>query len=229
MYSMQYQNAASLASERSEFIRKVYMNLALGFAGFIALEAFLVSWQPAVDLAQRMVSGNNWLIVLLAFMGVSWLANSWAITGATLGKQYAGFALYITAEAVIFLPLIIFANSFAPDTIPQGGIITAALTAGISAYAFFSKKDFSFMGSFLTIASFVALGIIACAVLFGIQLGLWFSAAMIAFAGLVILYQTSVMIRRYRNDQYVAAALGLFAAIALMFWYILQFLISSRR
>lgn len=52
---------------------------------------------------------------------------------------------------------------------------------------------------------------------------------MIAFAGLVILYQTSVMIRRYRNDQYVAAALGLFAAIALMFWYILQFLISSRR
>ena len=217
MYSMQYQNAASLASERSEFIRKVYMNLALGFAGFIALEAFLVSWQPAVDLAQRMVSGNNWLIVLLAFMGVSWLANSWAITGATLGKQYAGFALYITAEAVIFLPLIIFANSFAPDTIPQAGIITAALTAGISAYAF------------LTIASFVALGIIACAVLFGIQLGLWFSAAMIAFAGLVILYQTSVMIRRYRNDQYVAAALGLFAAIALMFWYILQFLISSRR
>lgn len=125
--------------------------------------------------------------------------------GATLGKQYAGFALYIIAEAIIFLPLIIFANSFAPDTIPQAGIITAALTAGISAYAFFSKKDFSFMGSFLTIASFVALGIIVCAVLFGIQLGLWFSAAMIVFAGLVILYQTSVMIRRYRNDQYVAA------------------------
>ena len=125
--------------------------------------------------------------------------------------------------------MIIFANSFAPDTIPQAGIITAAFTAGISAYAFFSKKDFSFMGSFLTIASFVALGIIVCAVLFGIQLGLWFSVAMIVFAGLVILYQTSVMIRRYRNDQYVAAALGLFAAIALMFWYILQFLISSRR
>ena len=118
---------------------------------------------------------------------------------------------------------------FAPDTIPQAGIITAALTAGISAYAFFSKKDFSFLGSFLTIASFVALGIIVCAILFGIQLGLWFSGAMIIFAGLVVLYQTSAIIRQYQNDQYVAAALGLFAAIALMFWYILQFLISSRR
>ena len=229
MHSIQYQNAASLASERSEFIRKVYINLALGFAGFIALEAFLISWQPAVDLAQRMVSGNNWLIVLLAFMGVSWIANSWAAGGATLGKQYAGFALYIIAEAVIFLPLIIFANAFAPDTIPQAGIITAALTAGISAYACFSKRDFSFLGAFLTVASFVALGIIACAILFGIQLGLWFSAAMIIFAGLAVLYQTSAIARQYRNDQYVAAALGLFAAIALMFWYILQFLISSRR
>ena len=52
---------------------------------------------------------------------------------------------------------------------------------------------------------------------------------MIIFAGLVVLYQTSAIIRQYQNDQYVAAALGLFAAIALMFWYILQFLISSRR
>ena len=229
MYYQQYQSTAALASERGEFIRKVYMNLALGFVGFIALEAFLLTWQPAVELAQKMVTGNNWLIVLLAFMGVSWLAISWAVNGATLGKQYAGFALYIIAESIIFLPLLIFANMFAPDTIPQAGIITAALTAGISAYAFFSKKDFSFLGSFLTIASFVALGIIVCAIIFGMQLGLWFSGAMIIFAGLVVLYQTSAIIRQYQNDQYVAAALGLFAAIALMFWYILQFLISSRR
>lgn len=229
MYEQQYQSTATLASARSEFIRKVYLNLALGFVGFIALEAFLITWQPAVELAQRMIDGSNWLIVLLAFMGVSWLANSWALNGATLGKQYAGFALYIIAEAIIFLPLMIFANMYAPDTIPQAGIITAALTVGISAYAFFSKKDFSFMGSFLTIASFVALGVIVCAIIFGFQLGLWFSGAMIIFAGLVILYQTSAIIRHYQNDQYVAAALGLFAAIALMFWYILQFLISSRR
>lgn len=229
MYYQQYQSTAALASERGEFIRKVYMNLALGFVGFIVLEAFLLTWQPAVELAQKMVTGSNWLIVLLAFMGVSWLANSWAVNGTTLGKQYAGFALYIIAESIIFLPLLIFANMFAPDTIPQAGIITAALTAGISAYAFFSKKDFSFLGSFLTIASFVALGIIVCAIIFGMQLGLWFSGAMIIFAGLVVLYQTSAIIRQYQNDQYVAAALGLFAAIALMFWYILQFLISSRR
>lgn len=226
-YTSHY-TSRSLASARSEFLRKTYLNLSLGFAAFIALEAMLVNWQPAVDLAVRMISGNNWLIVLIAFMGVSWLANSWAHTGGTLGKQYAGFALYIIAESIIFLPLIIFANSYAPDTIPQAAILTAALTAGISAYAFISRKDFSFLGSFLTISCFVALGIIVCAILFGWQLGLWFSGAMIVFAGLTVLYQTSAIIHQYRDDQHVAAALGLFASIALMFWYILQFLNSRR-
>ena len=204
----------------------ISLALAAIFSGSAKAQNHIIKSNNIASL--QVVAGNNWLIVLLAFMGVSWVANAWAINGATLSKQYAGFALYIIAESVIFLPLLIVANAIAPDTIPQAGIITAALTAGISAYAFFSKKDFSFLGSFLTIASFVALGIIVCAILFGMQLGLWFSGAMIIFAGLVVLYQTSAIIRQYRNDQYVAAALGLFAAIALMFWYILQFLMARR-
>lgn len=221
-------NASTVAKARSEFIRKTYLNLAIAFVAFIALEALLLSWQPAVELAARMVNGGNWLIVLLAFMGVSWIANKWALSGASIGKQYAGLYLYVIAEAVIFMPLLLVASQIAPDTIPQAAVMTGALTAGIMIYAFISKKNFSFLGSFLTILSFVALGLIVCAVLFGLNLGTWFSAAMIVFASLAVLYQTSAMIHQYRNDQYVAAALGLFAAIALLFWYILQILMSRR-
>jgi hypothetical protein len=36
------------------------------------------------------------------------------------------------------------------------------------------------------------------------------------------------MIHRYRTDQYVAASLGLFSAVALMFYYILRILMSRR-
>ena len=223
-----YQSRAEAASSRAVFIKKCYLNLALAFAVFVCLEAALMSWQPAVDLAEKMVGGSNWLIVMLAFMGVSWVANSWAITGETLSKQYAGLYLYVAAEAVIFLPLLLLAERIAPDTIPQAAVLTFAMAAGISAYAFISKKDFSYLGGFLTVVSFLALGLIICAILFGFGLGLWFSAAMIIFASLVVLYQTSAIIRQYSNDQYVAAALGLFAAIALMFWYVLQFLISRR-
>lgn len=216
------------AAARSEFISKCYINLAAAFAVFVAVEAALLSWQPAVDFAYKMVGGSNWLFVLIAFMGVSWLANSWALNGGTLAKQYAGLYLYVLAEAVIFMPLLIVAEQIAPDTIAQAAVLTFALTAGITIYAFVSKKDFSFLGAFLTIASFVALGLIVCSILFGFGLGLWFSGAMIIFSGLVVLYQTSAIIRQYDNSQYVAAALGLFAAIALMFWYILQFLLNRR-
>lgn len=78
-------------------------------------------------------------------------------------------------------------------------------------------------------AGFLALGVIVCAILFGFQLGFWFSVAMLVFAGFAVLYQTSAVIHQYGNSQYVAAALGLFAAIALMFWYILQILLANRR
>ena len=41
-----------------------------------------------------------------------------------------------------------------------------------------------------------------------------------------ILYDTSNVLHHYRTEQYVAAALALFASVALLFWYILQIVIS---
>ena len=53
--------------------------------------------------------------------------------------------------------------------------------------------------------------------------------AMIGFASMYILYETSNVLHRYRTDQYVAAALALFAAVALLFWYILRLLMELQR
>ncbi len=228
-YDIKFSDTLAEASVRSSFLKKTYLNLAIAFIVFVALEGALMSWQPAVELASKMLSGNNWLIVLLAFMGISWLANSWAASATSLGKQFAGLYLYVAAEAIIFFPLLLVAESIAPDAIGQAAILTASLSGGITAYVFLSGKSFSYLGSFLTIVSFIALGVIVCSMLFGFQLGLWFSVAMVIFAAVAVLYQTGAVIHQYRNDQYVAAALGLFAAIALMFWYILQILMANRR
>jgi hypothetical protein len=51
---------------------------------------------------------------------------------------------------------------------------------------------------------------------------------MVAFACACILYQTSQIQYHYRTDQYVSAALGLFASVALLFWYILRIFMSRR-
>ena len=63
---------------------------------------------------------------------------------------------------------------------------------------------------------------------FGFQLGTWFSVAMIGFAGVAALDDTSNIIHNYPEDRYVSAAMQPFASIALMFWYVLRLVMGSR-
>ena len=56
-----------------------------------------------------------------------------------------------------------------------------------------------------------------------------FSGVMVVFAGACVLYHTSNVLHKYQTNQYVAASLALFASVALMFWYILQLIMSLQR
>jgi len=84
------------------------------------------------------------------------------------------------------------------------------------------------MGPFLGMFGLVALGLIVCSVVFGFSLGIFFTGVMAVFAGASVLYTTSNVMHEYRVGQHVAASLALFASVALLFWYILQLLMSSR-
>jgi FtsH-binding integral membrane protein len=57
----------------------------------------------------------------------------------------------------------------------------------------------------------------------------WVCAAMVVLACGYIMYDTSNVIHHYRTNQHVAAALALFASVALLFWYVLQLLMSLQR
>jgi len=231
---MSYLNVASGAvvaelpgEARAGFIRRTYGHLALAIAAFALLESQLISMgfgQQAMALLAT--SKWSWLIVLAAFMGVGMLADRWAHSNTSREVQYAGLALYIVAEAIIFLPLIYMAQSIAPGVIENAAVITAALVAGISLVVFTTRKDFSFLAPALKIGGLVAMGIIVASIFLGGGLGMYFSAAMIIFAGGCVLYTTSNVLHSYREDQHVAASLALFSSIALMFWYMIQFLMS---
>ena len=102
-------------------------------------------------------------------------------------------------------------------------------SAALTAIVFWTRKDFSFLGAILRWVGILAVVAIFAALLFGFQLGTWFSVAMIGIAGAAILYDTSNVLHHYPEDRYVAAALTLFASIALMFWYVLQLFMGSSR
>ena len=227
-----YQQSASYASAeaRGAFLRRTYLHLAFAVLAFIGVEALLLRSPLAPAIVGRITGGYTWLLVLLAFMGISTLAERWARSDTSVATQYLGLGVYILAEAIIFLPLLYFAAYFSrsANVIPAAGIITGLLFAGLTFTAFTSSTDFSFLRGALTIGGFVALGVIVASLIFGFELGVFFSAVMVVFAGASILYQTSNVLRQYRTDQHVAAALALFASVALLFFYILR-LLSSRR
>jgi hypothetical protein len=62
-----------------------------------------------------------------------------------------------------------------------------------------------------------------------LNLGTWFSFAMVGLAAAFIIYDTSNVLHRFRTDQDVGAALQLFASVALLFYYILRIVMSSNR
>ena len=228
-YANPYVVAASPAAERGVFIQKTYIHLAAAIGAFALLEWFLLQ-QPWAESFSMMMLGN-WLVVLLAFVGVSFVADYFAQRSVSKGAQYAGLALFVVAEAIIFLPMLYLAAfKVGGDVIPKAGILTGALFVGLTVVAFTSKKDFSFLGGMLKIVGIVALVLIGLSFVpgFPINLGTWFSAAMILLAAGSVLYTTSNILHHYRPDQYVGASLALFSAVALMFWYILRILMSRR-
>jgi FtsH-binding integral membrane protein len=230
-YTSTFGNSAADAApqDRASFIRKTYLHLAAAILAFIGLETFLFSSGIAQTIASAML-GFSWFIVLALFMGVSFLANWWANSSTSRALQYAGLALYVVAEAVIFIPLLYYAAYYSGGgmmTIMKAGIVSLGLLAGLTAVVFITRKDFSFLGPILAIGGFVALGFIAASLLFGFSLGGVFAFVMVGFAATAILFSTSNVLHQYAPTQYVAASLSLFASVALLFWYVLSIFSSS--
>ena len=93
---------------------------------------------------------------------------------------------------------------------------------------FITRKDFSFLRTILVFGGFAAMGLIVVAILFNFQLGTIFVYAIIALACGYILYDTSNVLHHYRIGQHVAAALALFASVALLFYYLVMLFMSRR-
>ena len=233
-YQNPYVVAAAPVDVRATFIRRTYGHLAAAVGAFILIELALFQI-PDIDskvmglLAQ---SPYSMLFVLGGFMLASYLANKWALTSTSKGMQYAGLGLFVIAEAVVFLPILLVAASpqflNAPDLIGQAGMITAAMFAGLTFIAFSTKKDFSFLGGIIKVGFLVAVVTIVLSFFMGFSLGLFFSGAMVLLAAASILWSTSNIIHHYGTEQYVAASLGLFASVAMLFFYVLRILMILR-
>jgi len=232
-YDAQRYSTAALAAvdEQASFIAKTYLHLVGAVGALVVLEFFLLQTPLAQPMVRLMMGTQySWLVVLGLFMGVNWIANSWALSATSLPKQYMGLGLYVVAQAIILLPMLYFATSVPAyaGVVPTAALATLGLFAALTAVVFITRRDFSFLRSLLMFGGLAAVGFIVCAIIFNFTLGPIFTYVMIALACGYILYDTSNVLHHYRIGQHVAASLALFASVALLFWYILRLFMSSR-
>ena len=225
--SQGYRPVATIGVDaRAGFINRTYNHLMGAIVLFTLIEVWFFQTGMAESIATTMLSGS-WLLVLGAFMLVSWFASRVSLTSESKGAQYAALGGFVVAESIIFVPMLWLANQNAPGAIQSAAVVTLVGFAGLTAVAFVTRKDFSFLRGMLMWGGVVAMLAIVGGIAFGFELGTWFSVAMIGFAGAAILYDTSNVLHHFPEDRYVGAALQLFASVALMFWYVLRLFMSS--
>lgn len=231
---MSYLDVASgavVAQQSSEvraiFIKKTYLHVALALAGLAMLESLWISLGFGSRAIQILsVSQYSWLIVMALFIGCGFVANRWAHNGASRSMQYAGLGLLVFAWSIVMLPMVEYARLLFPGVLSQAAVITGSLVAALTFIVFTTRKDFSFLGPVVSIGVMVAFGVIVASYFFGFHLGTFFCGVMVLLMAASVLYDTSNIVHHYHEDQYVGASLSLFSSIAMMFYYVVSFLMS---
>ncbi len=219
---------------RSAFIVRVYQHLALAVAAFVAIEAFLFMSGIAEAMFDFFIGagGAAWLLLMGGVIAINWFASKLTHQIDNAGAQYGGLFLIAGAEALIFAPFLYLAfNSpqYGGGLVANAVVITLIGFAGLTAVAFVTRRDLSFLRPIVMWGFLAAIGLIVAGAIFGFELGIIFSVAMIALAGMSILYQTQSVIRTYPEWAHVGAAVALFSSLMTMFWYVLRLMMQLSR
>ncbi len=237
-------DATTGVSARVRFIRLTYLHLFGAILLFAGLEYLLftnptLGEKVSAPLVKFALGGRaNWAAVLAVFMIVSVGTHYLAEHTRSKPLHYIGLVIYVVAEALIFVPLLAIVNWKTAEIVAKGGgnpniirdaaYITLGVFGALTLSVFVTKKDFSFLRTALVIAGAASLGLIALSLIFGFNLGIVFSVAMVLLAAGQILYETSQIMAHDDPESYVGAALSLFASVALLFWYVIRILMKLR-
>lgn len=165
----------------------------------------------------------NILVFFVGAYGLMFLVHKTANSAAGLLSTFAftgfmGFTLGPILSAYLALPngAALIMNALA---------MTGATFIGLSAVALVTKKDFSFLGNFLMAGAIVLILAMVAALVFNIPtLSLAVSAGFVLFASAAILYQTSEMVHRAGETNYILATITLYVSIYNLFVSLLSLL-----
>jgi modulator of FtsH protease len=242
--------AGSLAeapAEKLAFLRKVYSL----FTGSLvtALLGALVALYAGADMSRAAVQVGHGTFTappLVLFFANHWILGAILMFGSFFGamavRQRPGVnvaalfgatfvsGLYIAPMLWVVQLMATQGLTLAASPIRDAFLLTVLGFTGLTSYALLSKRDFSFLGGFLSMGLWVLIGASLLAMFVG---GTAFSLA-IASVGILlfggfVLYDTSRMLRDPDNRDAVGAAIGLYLNFLNLFLFLLRILSSGRR
>ena len=202
----------------NKVVRNTYMLLSMtllfsAFTAFLAVAAnaapvnifvFLIGAYGLMFLTVKLKDSPYGLLSVFAFTG---------FMGYTLGP-IINFYLQMPSGA---------------ETVAMALGSTGVIFVALSGYALVSRKDFSFLGGFIFAGAIVLIGAMLLSIFFntpGMQLAI--SAGFVLFASASILWETSQMIHKEQETNYILVTIGLYTSIYNLFLSLLQ-LISAFR
>jgi len=240
---------AEASSEKLVFLRKVYSL----FTGSLvaALAGALVALYAGAGLSRLtipMAGGGGVVHVppLVAFFADHMFIGMALLIGSFMGASYVRerpginlFGLFGAAfvSGLYIAPMIFFVHLMAASggtlsasPVRDAFLLTVLGFTGLTSYALLSKRDFSFLGGFLSMGLWVVIGASLLAMFVG---GSVFSLAIASVGVLLfggfILYDTSRILRDPDNRDPVGAAIGLYLNFLNLFIFLLRILASSSR
>jgi FtsH-binding integral membrane protein len=122
-----------------------------------------------------------------------------------------------------------FGDSLSANPVRDTMIMVMSVFAGITGYVFVTRKDFSWMGSILSMGFFVVMG--GCILTFFLD-SEPFALAVASVGALLsigmLLYVTSYIFRNSKMDDAVGDALALLVQLRNLFMFLLRILMSRR-
>lgn len=201
-------NAAATANK---VLRKTYtlLSLTLIFTALCALYAMTLNIHI------------NFIVLLIGMFGLYFLTislrnSSWGIVSIFAYTGFMGFVL----GPVLNMYLSAYVNG--GQLIATAFGATAAIFLGLTAYALISRKDFSYMAGFLSVA-IIGIFVVSLVGMFVHMplLQLFISGAFAVLMSGFILYQTSAIIHGGETNA-IVATIGLYIAIFNLFISLLQ-------
>ena len=198
----------------NRLIRNTYTLLAMT----LLFSAAMAGVSMALDLPRMGV-----LVTLVGYFGLLFLVtrlrnSAWGLAAVFGLTGFMGLTLGPIIEAY----LTMLPNGAQVVMMAMGG--TGAVFLGLSGYALTSRRDFSFMGGFLTAGILVAFLAGLGAIFFQLPaLSLGVSAMFVLLMSGIILYETSNLVHGYETN-YIMATVTLFVSIYNLFSSLLALL-----